>query len=56
MLQYFLNRINQLFCPHAETEFVRNVYGDDIIRQDCRSLHKCVGCGAVVKSDELVDE
>lgn len=45
-MRYF----SRLFCGHKETQFVRNIYGDEIRYADARSLHRCKKCGAVVKS------
>ncbi len=43
----------QLFCRHG-LEFVRNIYGDEIIERGWkRSLWKCTKCGTVVAKDEL---
>lgn len=47
--------LKRLFCRHSSIEFVRNIYGDEII--ECgykRSLWKCTHCGAVVlEKDEV---
>jgi len=45
-MRYF----SRLFCGHKETQFVRNIYGDEINWKDARSLHRCKKCGAIVKS------
>lgn len=45
--------LKRLFCRH-ELEFVRNIYGDEIIERGWkRSLWRCQKCGAVVEKDEL---
>jgi ribosomal protein L37AE/L43A len=45
--------LKRLFCRH-DLEFVRNIYGDEIIERGWkRSLWKCKTCGAVVAKDEL---
>lgn len=44
----------RLFCRHPEQEFVRNIYGDEIVDWNYkRSIWKCQYCGAVIAKDEL---
>lgn len=44
MLAWF----KSLFCKHAEREFVRNVYGDEINELHCRSIWRCAKCKRLV--------
>lgn len=42
-----------LFCKH-KFEFVRNLYGDQIIEWGYkRSIHKCAKCGKIKAFDKL---
>ena len=48
-----MNILKLLFCRHT-TEFVRNIYGDEIIEYGYkRSLWRCTKCGSIVAKDEL---
>ena len=43
----------RLFCQH-ELEFVRNIYGDEIIERGWkRSIWRCRKCGKTVMQDAL---
>jgi len=42
----FLKFIKRLFCDH-DTEFIRNIYGDEILLTGARSIWKCKKCGAL---------
>jgi ribosomal protein L37AE/L43A len=45
--------LKRLFCGH-NLEFVRNIYGDEIIERGWkRSLWRCSKCGAMVAKDAL---
>lgn len=47
--------LKRLFCRH-EFEFVRNIYGDEIIERGWkRSIWRCKHCGKTVERDELHD-
>lgn len=42
------------FCAHRDTEFMRNLWGDEILEWGYRrSLHRCCRCGQVVAKDYL---
>lgn len=44
----------KLFCGHSVLEFVRNIYGDEIIARGWkRSIWRCGKCGATVAKDDL---
>jgi hypothetical protein len=46
--------IRRLFCRHADAEFIRNIYGDEIIASDYkRSIWHCSACGLQVFRDDL---
>jgi len=46
--------LKRLFCKHYKVEFVRNIYGDEILMWNYkRSIWKCVKCGALVGGDQL---
>jgi hypothetical protein len=48
--------IKRLFCRHTERDFVRNIYGDEIIEYGWkRSIWRCAKCGKLVYSDRLKD-
>ena len=49
----------QFFCRHRNVYFIRNIYGDEILRRSGRSEHACGKCAARVyllelRSDEIV--
>ena len=49
--------IKRLFCRHTERDFVRNIYGDEIIEYGWkRSIWRCAKCGKLVYSDRLKDD
>ena len=46
--------LKRLLCSHPRIDFVRNIYGDEIILRGMkRSEWKCAKCGALVFRDEL---
>ena len=52
-----LKFIKSLFCKHADAQFVRNIYGDEIISWGYkRSLWRCPKCGSLVAKDALQKE
>lgn len=49
-----LTWLRRLFCSHPRIDFVRNIYGDEIIELGyMRSQWKCAKCGATVYREEL---
>ena len=49
-----VQRIRWLFCRHPNYEFVRNIYGDEIILRGWkRSIYRCEICGHYIFKDEL---
>lgn len=45
--------LKRMFCRH-EIEFVRDIYGDEIIERGWkRSIWKCSRCGKIVMRDQL---
>jgi uncharacterized membrane protein YgcG len=52
-----LKFIKRLFCHHTDATFVRNIYGDEIIRWGYkRSLWRCTKCGQLHAKDGLHHE
>jgi hypothetical protein len=46
--------LKRLLCSHPRIDFVRNIYGDEIILRGMkRSEWKCAKCGALILRDEL---
>ncbi len=46
--------LRNLFCRHSNLDFVRNIYGDEIIELgNKRSQWKCRNCGSTVYRDNL---
>jgi hypothetical protein len=51
------NFIKGLFCKHIELEFIRNFYGDEIIRSNWkRSKWICKTCKKYIYREEYVEE
>ncbi len=42
-----LKLFRRLLCDHRHSQFVRNVYGDEINLLNARSIWKCGHCGKV---------
>ena len=54
MIEFFFKMIP---CKHAEVEFIRNIYGDEInLRNGNRSEFKCNRCGRIVYKKDIYDE
>lgn len=50
----FIRRVlHPLLCPWYDLLFVRNIYGDEILRTGARSWWKCNRCGALIPKREL---
>ena len=46
--------LKRLLCSHPRIDFVRNIYGDEIILRGMkRSEWKCAKCDALILRDEL---
>ena len=44
--------IKRLFCRHTERDFVRNIYGDEIIEYGWRrSIWRCAKCSKLLYAD-----
>lgn len=49
--------IKNLFCKHGARSFVRNIYGDEIIRRNYkRSMYRCADCQKIIYGDYLHPE